>query len=100
MARQAIIERERKRRQIVAKYAGKRQLLLEEFKNSTTLEEKFLSHKKIEKLNRNSSATRLRNRCWRTGRGRGVYQDFGLCRHMMREMSHNGLLPGMTKASW
>ncbi|MFS8823539.1 30S ribosomal protein S14, partial [Synechococcus sp. W60.2] len=47
-----------------------------------------------------SSPTRLRNRCWKTGRPRGYFRDFGLCRNSLREMAHRGLLPGVVKSSW
>nr|QWK41684.1 ribosomal protein S14 [Akkesiphycus lubricus] len=100
MAKQSMIERERKRERLVTKYSEKRKLLLLEFKQANTFSNQMEIHKKIEKLPRNSSRIRLRNRCWRTGRSRGVYRDFGLCRHMIREMAHNCLLPGMRKASW
>ena len=100
MARQSIIQRQIKREKLVIKYKEKRLQLLEEFSNAESLRSKLSIHKKIEKLPRNSIKIRSRNRCWRTGRGRGVYRDFGLCRHMIREMAHNGLLPGVYKASW
>nr|YP_009736290.1 30S ribosomal protein S14 [Scytosiphon promiscuus]QDM58377.1 30S ribosomal protein S14 [Scytosiphon promiscuus]QDM58520.1 30S ribosomal protein S14 [Scytosiphon promiscuus]QTW91536.1 ribosomal protein S14 [Scytosiphon lomentaria]WAM64615.1 30S ribosomal protein S14 [Scytosiphon lomentaria] len=100
MAKQSMIEREKKRERLVLKYGQKRELLLLEFKKANTFSDQMRIHKKIEKLPRNSSRIRLRNRCWRTGRPRGVYRDFGLCRHMIREMAHNCLLPGVRKASW
>ncbi len=100
MAKQAIIERQRKREKLVRKYKEKRSLFLKEFHMAKTLVTKLNYRKKLEKLPRNSSKIRLRNRCWRTGRGRGFYRDFGLCRHMIRKMAHNGLLPGVYKASW
>jgi small subunit ribosomal protein S14 len=100
MARQSIIQRQIKREKLINKYKEKRSKLLEEFSNAPTLRSKLSIHKKIEKLPQNSVKVRSRNRCWRTGRGRGVYKDFGLCRHMIREMAHNGLLPGVYKASW
>lgn len=100
MAKQSMIQRERKRERLVLKYSQKRKALLLEFKNVNTFSAQMEIHKKIEKLPRNSSRIRLRNRCWRTGRPRGVYRDFGLCRHMIREMAHNCLLPGIRKASW
>jgi small subunit ribosomal protein S14 len=100
MARQSIIQRQIKREKLINKYKEKRSKLLEEFSNAQTLRSKLSIHKKIEKLPKNSVKVRSRNRCWRTGRGRGVYKDFGLCRHMIREMAHNGLLPGVYKASW
>lgn len=100
MARQSIIQRQIKREKLVTKYKERRIQLLEEFTKAESLRSKLSIHKKIEKLPRNSIKIRSRNRCWRTGRGRGIYKDFGLCRHMIREMAHNGLLPGIYKASW
>lgn len=100
MAKQSIIQRQVKREKLIFKYKEKRNQLLKEFSNSGSLLNKLNIHKKIEKLPRNSSKVRSRNRCWKTGRGRGVYRNFGLCRHMIREMAHNGLLPGVYKASW
>ncbi|CAN0336248.1 unnamed protein product [Ectocarpus sp. 6 AP-2014] len=100
MAKQSMIEREKKREKLVLKYRQKRAALLLEFKKANTFSDQMQLHKKIEKLPRNSSRIRLRNRCWRTGRSRGIYRDFGLCRHMIRDMAHNGMLPGVRKASW
>ncbi|CAM9808203.1 unnamed protein product [Ascophyllum nodosum] len=100
MAKQSMIQREKKREKLVLKYREKRDFLLFEFKTADNFIQQMEIHKKIEKLPRNSSRIRLRNRCWRTGRSRGVYRDFGLCRHMIREMAHNCLLPGIRKASW
>ena len=100
MARESIIQRQIKREKLVTKYKERRIQLLADFSNAENLRSKLSIHKKIEKLPRNSIKVRSRNRCWRTGRGRGVYRDFGLCRHMIREMAHNGLLPGVCKASW
>ena len=100
MAKQSIIQREKKRIKLASKYSLKRKNLLLEFNNSNNFRTKQAIHRKIEKLPRNSSNIRLRNRCWITGRSRGVYRDFGLCRHMLRKMAHNGLLPGVRKASW
>ena len=100
MAKQSMIQREKKREKLVLKYSQKREVLLLEFKKATNFSDQMKIHKKIEKLPRNSSRIRLRNRCWQTGRSRGVYRDFGLCRHMIRDMAHNCLLPGVRKASW
>ena len=66
----------------------------------TRIHGKILDSKKFEKLPRNSSPSRNRNRCWVTGRSRGFYRDFGLSRHVLREMAHEGLIPGLTKSSW
>ena len=100
MAKQSMIEREKKRINTVTKYAHKRSILLLEFKKAKSFRTQMRAHKKVQKLPRNSSKIRIRNRCWRTGRSRGFYRDFGLCRHMIREMAHNCVLPGVKKASW
>ena len=57
-------------------------------------------HRKIQGLPRNSAPNRVRNRCWATGKPRGVYRDFGLCRNQLRQRAHNGELPGVVKSSW
>ena len=54
----------------------------------------------IEKISRNSSSSRQRNRCWMTGRSRGFFRDFGLSRHVLREMGNAGFIPGLKKSSW
>lgn len=95
-----MIEREKKREKMVAKYSDKRQALIEDFENATSQREKLELHRQIQQLPRNSAPTRLRNRCWVTGRSRGVYRDFGLSRHVFREWAHQGLLPGVVKSSW
>ncbi|MBV9389279.1 MAG: 30S ribosomal protein S14 [Chroococcidiopsidaceae cyanobacterium CP_BM_ER_R8_30] len=100
MAKKSMIEREKKRERIVAKYTDKRQALLEQFENATSQREKLEIHRQIQQLPRSSSRTRLRNRCWVTGRSRGYYRDFGLSRHVFREWAHEGLLPGVVKSSW
>ena len=66
----------------------------------SSFNERVELYKKLEKLPRNSSQTRHRNRCWVTDRSRGFYKDFGLSRHVLREMAHDGLIPGLTKSSW
>jgi small subunit ribosomal protein S14 len=100
MARKSILEREKKRRICVRKYAEKRNALLSSFRKAISLEEKLTISKKIQKLPRDSSPTRTRNRCWKTGRSRGYYRFFGLCRNALREMAHDCFLPGVTKSSW
>lgn len=100
MAKKSMIEREKKRAKIVAKYADKRQALMEQFENASSQREKVEVHRQIQQLPRNSSRTRQRKRCWVTGRPRGVYKDFGLSRNVMREWAHQGLLPGVVKSSW
>lgn len=100
MAKKSILQRQIKRERLVVKYQEKRNELTKELQAAANLEKKLSIHKKLEKLPRDSIKLRSRNRCWRTGRGRGFYKDFGLCRHMIREMAHNCLLPGIYKASW
>jgi small subunit ribosomal protein S14 len=100
MAKRSLIEREKKRRLLVAKYSEKRTELKEEFRQATTLQEKLDIHRKIQQLPRNSAPSRQRNRCWLTGRPRGYYRDFGLCRNVLRDWAHQGLLPGVVKSSW
>ena len=100
MAKKSILQRQMKRERLVIKYQEKRNELTKELQAAPNLEKKLNLHKKLEKLPRDSIKLRSRNRCWRTGRGRGFYKDFGLCRHMIREMAHNCLLPGIYKASW
>ncbi len=100
MAKKSMIEREKKRQKLVDQYAQKRQELQEQFASATSQQAKLEIHRQIQQLPRNSAPTRLRNRCWVTGRPRGFYRDFGLSRHVMREMAHNGLLPGVVKSSW
>jgi len=100
MAKKSMVERDRKRDRLIAKYAKKREELKEAFAKAENQQEKLEIHRKLQQLPRNSNPTRHRNRCWDTGRPRGVYRDFGLCRHSLREMAHQGLLPGVVKSSW
>jgi small subunit ribosomal protein S14 len=100
MARKSLIEREKKREMLIAKYADKRQALIEQFENATSQREKLELHRQIQQLPRNSAPNRQRKRCWVTGRPRGVYKDFGLSRNVLREWAHQGLLPGVVKSSW
>ena len=95
-----MIARDVKRKKIVEKYADKRTELKERFQSATSQQEKLELHRQIQQLPRNSSPTRVRNRCWATGRPRSYYRDFGLCRNQLREMAHKGLLPGVVKSSW
>ena len=100
MSRKSLIEREKKRKNLVRKYFQKRNNLKFQIKRSHFLEEKFNLHRKIQKLPRNSAPTRLHNRCLISGRPRGFFRDFGISRHFVRELAHEGLLPGVQKASW
>jgi len=100
MAKKSMVEREKKRKKLVARYAKKRQELKSQFAQATSQMEKLEIHRQIQQLPRNSAPNRIRNRCWLTGRPRGYYRDFGLCRNALREVAHQGLLPGVVKSSW
>jgi small subunit ribosomal protein S14 len=100
MAKKSMIEREKKRIELEKKYALKRASLLNQYRTEKNFNLKLELHSKLQKLPRNSAKTRIRNRCWKTGRPRGVFRDFGLSRHVVREMAHQCLLPGVTKSSW
>lgn len=100
MSKKSIIEREKKRTRLHKKYTIKRKNLLKEYKIANNFNLKVAIHSQLQKLPKNSSKTRLQNRCWKTGRPRAVFQDFGLSRHVFREMAHKCLLPGVTKSSW
>lgn len=96
-----MIEREKKRQLLVDKYQARRAELKEALRNPELDPDELMElHGKLQKLPRASSRTRLQNRCWRTGRPHGVFRDFGLSRNTMREMAHQGLLPGVVKSSW
>jgi small subunit ribosomal protein S14 len=100
MAKQSMIQREVKREYLIKKYAIKRTNLKNELKLNTSYKEKLQTYKKFEKVPKNSAPSRHRNRCWVTGRSRGFYRDFGLSRHVIREMAHEGSIPGLKKSSW
>jgi small subunit ribosomal protein S14 len=100
MAKKNMLEREVKRKKLVKKYSEKRKTLLNELKKENSLEEIFEINEKLQKLPRNSSPLRLRNRCWKTGKPRGYSRFFGLCRNAIRELAHDCFLPGVTKSSW
>lgn len=87
-------------KKLIKKYSDARNKYLSELKAASLLEEKYILNKKIQKLPRNSSPTRLRNRCWKTGRPRGFLRYFGACRNVVRLLAHNCLLAGVTKSSW
>lgn len=89
MARESVKARQKKREKMVARYAEKRAALKEAG-----------DYDALQKLPRNASPVRLRNRCQLTGKPRGYIRQFGVCRNVFREMALNGKIPGITKASW
>ncbi len=101
MAKLAIINRNIKRQKSVQKYAERREALkavINDFSSSE--DEKFQARSALQKLPRNSSPVRIRNRCALTGRPRGVYSKFGLGRSKLRDIAMAGKIPGIIKASW
>lgn len=100
MAKKSSIEREKKRSELTQKYSNLRKSLKEMINQASSLEEKWSIQRQLQRLPRNSAATRVHRRCFVTGRPRAVYRDFGLSRHVIREMAHACLLPGVIKASW
>ncbi len=101
MAKLSVINREKKRRGVVAKFKAKRQALLDTTRSvSASDEERDAAREKLQKLPRNASPSRLRNRCAMTGRPRGVYRKFGLGRGKLRDLAMRGEVPGVVKASW
>ena len=101
MAKTSMVNRERKRARLVEKYAGKRDNLRRITKDmSLTPEERREARIKLNKMPRDSSPSRLRNRCRQTGRPNGYYRKFGLGRNKLREAAMRGDIPGLVKASW
>ena len=101
MAKLAVVLREKKRRQTVAKFKVRRQALLEVIRSAKASDEdRDAARAKLQKLPRDASPSRLRNRCAITGRPRGVYRKFGLGRNKLRDLAMRGEVPGVIKASW
>ena len=101
MAKVALINREEKRRKLVEKFAAKRAELVARIKDTKLSEEERMEARlKLQQLPRNASPVRGRNRCALTGRPRGVFRKFGLCRNKLRDLVFRGEVPGVTKASW
>lgn len=101
MAKTSMIERERKRSKLVARYAAKRAALKELISNpETTHEARLEAVVALQKLPRDTSPVRQQNRCRLTGRPHGYYRKFGLSRNKLREATMRGDVPGLKKASW
>ena len=101
MAKLSLIEREKKRAHLVAKYAKKHaelKTIASDLKKGE--EERAAARVALQKLPRNANPTRQRARCEMTGRPRGTFRQFGLARHKIRELAFAGDIPGITKASW
>ncbi len=101
MAKVSMIEREKKRKLLVEKYAEHRSTLRAQVKNGAlSLEERMRAQEALQKLPRDSAKVRMRNRCAITGRPHGYYRKFGLGRNKLRELASVGDVPGIMKASW
>ncbi len=101
MAKTSMIERERKRIRLVKKYAAKRAALKAILKDPTTsYEQRMAAVVGLQRLPRDSSAVRVRNRCTLSGRPHGYYRKFSLGRNKLREAAMRGDVPGLVKASW
>ncbi len=101
MAKACMVNRENKRLKLVKKYASKRAELKAMIKDTSLSEEdRKVAREKLNKMPRDASAARLRNRCNLTGRPHGYYRKFGLARNKLREAAMRGDVPGLVKASW
>ncbi len=101
MARNSVVEREKKRQQTVARFAEKRNRLKQIIADvNTSDEDRWQAQMKLQKMPRDASPVRLTKRCQLTGRPRGVYRKFGLGRTKLREAAMRGDVPGLVKASW
>jgi small subunit ribosomal protein S14 len=101
MAKKSMVAREAKRQKLVEQYATKRAALKEIINDQERpMEERFRASLKLAKLPRNSSATRLHNRCQLTGRPHAYYRKLKVSRIMLRELGSHGQIPGLVKSSW
>jgi len=101
MAKNSVVNREIRRMRLVKKYAAKREMLKEKIRNmALNEEERKAARTRLNMLPRDSSPSRLRNRCKITGRPHGYYRKFGLGRNKLREAAMRGDIPGLVKASW
>ena len=101
MAKTSMVEREKKRQRLVAKYAAQREKLKEMAKDENlSMEERFKARLKLAKLPRNSAPSRTNNRCLVSGRPRGYYRKLKMSRIALRDLASRGEIPGMVKSSW
>jgi small subunit ribosomal protein S14 len=101
MAKKSSIEKNNRRRKLAKKYSGRRSRLKEIAQNkSLPMEERFAAALKLAQVPRNSSKTRIRNRCEITGRPRAFYRKLKMSRIALRDLGSQGLIPGLVKSSW
>lgn len=101
MAKLSSVNKNERRKKLVQKYAGK-YARLKAVADDQSLEEseRLIARLKLAEIPRNGNPTRVRNRCATTGRPRGYYRKFGLCRIELRDLANKGMIPGVTKSSW
>jgi small subunit ribosomal protein S14 len=101
MAKLSSINKNERRKKLVKKYAGKYAKLKAVADNEALDDnERLIARLKLAEIPRNGNPTRVRNRCATTGRPRGYYRKFGLCRIELRDLANHGMIPGVTKSSW
>lgn len=100
MAKKSMIQRDKKRNILTEKYSKQKRKLKKEVKLTQNFDEQLEIQRMLQKLPRNSLEVRQRKRCMVTGRSRGYFRQFGISRHVLREMAHDCLVPGLTKSSW
>ena len=100
MAKKSMIQRDKKRNILTEKYSKQKKKLKKEVKLTRNFDEQLEIQRMLQKLPRNSLEVRQRRRCIVTGRSRGYFRQFGISRHVLREMAHDCLVPGLTKSSW
>ncbi len=101
MSKKSSVEKNNHRKDLVKRFAAKRKALLDIANNeSIEMQDRFEARLKLAELPRNSSATRIRNRCEITGRPRAFYRKMGISRVALRELGNRGLIPGLVKSSW
>ena len=100
MAKKSMIERDKKRESLIQKHLKTRKKLKAKVKQAESFDEQLQVQSALQKLPRNSLTIRQRKRCMVTGRSRGYFRQFGMSRHVLREMAHDCLIPGLIKSSW
>jgi small subunit ribosomal protein S14 len=101
MAKKSSIEKNERRRRLAKKYSGRRQRLKEQARDKAmSMEDRFAAALKLAELPRNSSGTRIRNRCEMTGRPRAYYRKLKMSRIALRDLGAKGMIPGLVKSSW
>lgn len=96
----SVVKNEKRKKMVLKQLKIRKELKAKVIDENISDEQRELAQKKLQKLNRNGNPIRVRNRCVITGRSRAYYRKFGLCRIKFRELALEGMIPGVTKASW